>query len=136
MPSYVVSRVMSALNDQQKAVNGSRVLILGIAYKKKHWRCAGKHRPSRSLNSCVDGGADVVYHDPHVDMIPSMRKHQLAMSSEPLTKETLAATDCVVIVTDHDAVDYELVGACSSLVVDTRNAMAGLTETNAQIVKA
>ena len=135
MPSYVVSRVMSALNDQQKAVNGSRVLILGIAYKKNIGDV--RETPAVEIIELLrDGGADVVYHDPHVDMIPSMRKHQLAMSSEPLTKETLAATDCVVIVTDHDAVDYELVGACFSLVVDTRNAMAGLTETNAQIVKA
>ena len=74
-----------------------------------------------------DRGASLSYHDPHISQLPSMRHYRVpALSSQPLTAEYLAAQDCVVIVTDHTAVDYELVADYSTLVVDTRHAMGKL----------
>ncbi|NIO59389.1 MAG: hypothetical protein GTO33_08610, partial [Acidobacteria bacterium] len=70
------------------------------------------------------GGADVSYHDPHVPRFPDMRDHSIDLEALPLTEQTIRDHDAVLIVTDHDAVDYELIGRAADLVVDTRNAMA------------
>jgi UDP-N-acetyl-D-glucosamine dehydrogenase len=122
MPEYVVEKVVRALNEDRKPVNGSRVLLLGVAYKRN----VGDVRESPALDVqklLADLGAEVTYHDPHV---PELRVEGLAADSVPLTPERLAGADCVVIVTDHAAVDYEAVLQAASLVVDCRNATRGL----------
>jgi UDP-N-acetyl-D-glucosamine dehydrogenase len=89
------------------------------------------------IEHLLDQGADVTYHDPHIAEFPPMRKHKLTLKSQPLTASTLKGSDCVLIVTDHDAVDYALVGREAKLVVDTRNAMARVKgEIKARLVRA
>jgi UDP-N-acetyl-D-glucosamine dehydrogenase len=95
---------------------------MGVAYKKNI--DDPRESPSAEILELLrDRGADVSYHDPHLPKFPSMRKYRVDLDSVPLTKAALAATDCVLIVTDHDAVDYAMVGEHARLVVDTRNAM-------------
>jgi UDP-N-acetyl-D-glucosamine dehydrogenase len=135
MPQYVVDRVVQALNDDGKAVKGSRICILGVAYKKD----VDDPRESPAfpiLESLQERGAIVSYCDPHVPTLPRMRHHALRMHSTPLTQEVLANQDCVVIVTDHARFDYSFIVANTRLVVDTRNATAGCPAPRARIVKA
>ncbi len=121
MPDYVVSKVGDALNAERKAINGSRVLVLGVAYK----RDVGDVRESPALDVIhllQQRGAEVSYHDPYVS---SLRREGMAMDSSPLTDAALAAADCVVVVTDHSAFDWAYIGAMARLIVDTRNALQG-----------
>jgi len=121
MPRYVVEKLQLALNRLRKPVKGSRILILGLAYKKD----IDDPRESPAfeiVSALLELGAEVTYHDPHVPSAPRMRSwpNLPAMSSIPLTPETLRQTDAVVLVTDHAAVDYELVARHAPLIVDTR----------------
>lgn len=121
MPDYVVSKVGDALNAERKAINGSRVLVLGVAYK----RDVGDVRESPALDVIhllQQRGAEVSYHDPYVG---SLRHEGMDMDSSPLTDAALAAADCVVVVTDHSAFDWAYIGARARLIVDTRNALQG-----------
>ncbi len=121
MPDYVVGKVGDALNAERKAINGSRVLVLGVAYK----RDVGDVRESPALDVIhllQQRGAEVSYHDPYVG---SLRREGLDLDSAPLTDATLAAADCVVVVTDHSAFDWDHIGATARLIVDTRNALKG-----------
>ena len=121
MPLYVIRRVAEALNSVRKPVNGSRVLILGVAYKPD----VNDIRESPALDIIAllhQRGAVVEYHDPHV---PSLQLDSGDLDSVELTADRLEAADLVVIATDHCDVDYEAVGRHASLVVDPRNAMAG-----------
>jgi UDP-N-acetyl-D-glucosamine dehydrogenase len=135
MPQFVVDRVAEALNDEGKAVRGSKVCVLGVAYKKD----VDDPRESPAfpiMEALLARGARVSYHDPHLPRLPRMRQHKLEMSSVPLTREMLAGQDCVLIVTDHTRVDYDLVVEHARLVVDTRNATARTCGGRARIVKA
>ncbi len=135
MPQFVVERVAAALNDEGKAVRGSKVCVLGVAYKKD----VDDPRESPAfpiLEALAARGAVVSYHDPHVPRLPRMRQHRLHMSSSPLTREFLGEQDCVLIVTDHARVDYDHVVEHARLVVDTRNATARTRGGRARIVKA
>jgi UDP-N-acetyl-D-glucosamine dehydrogenase len=135
MPEYVLSKVASALNDDKKAVNGSNILVIGLAYKPNIDDT--RETPAAELIEILaKAGGMVSYHDPHVPVFPPMRNYRFTMESVDLNKSTLAATDCVVIVTNHDVIDYDLIGAHSKLVVDTRNAMESVTSPKAKIVKA
>ena len=120
MPEYWVGRVVDRLNEQGRAARGSNLLVVGVAYKKD----IDDIRESPALDVIrllQRRGAVVSYHDPHVRKL----KHEdIDLASRPLTSETLAGADCVVIVTDHSDVDYALVERCARLVVDTRNALA------------
>lgn len=119
MPDYVVSKVASALNLRKKAINGSRVLVLGIAYKKN----VDDMRESPSvflMEKLRDLGAEVSYSDPHVPVFPKMREHHFELSSVALTAESIAGYDCVLLATDHDKFDYELIQAKAQLIVDSR----------------
>ena len=120
MPEFWVGRVVDRLNEQGRAARGSKVLVVGVAYKKD----IDDVRESPALDVIrllQRRGAAVSYHDPHVRKL----KHEdIDLASLPLTSETLAAADCVVIVTDHSDVDYALVERCARLVVDTRNVLA------------
>jgi UDP-N-acetyl-D-glucosamine dehydrogenase len=121
MPTYVVEQVMRGLNRAGKAVNGAKISIIGIAYKKD----VDDPRESPAfeiIEELLQLGADLSYHDPHIPQMPRMRKHDIRMASQDLTKEYLAAQDCVLIVTDHSAVDWAAVVAHSRLIVDPRNA--------------
>jgi UDP-N-acetyl-D-glucosamine dehydrogenase len=119
MPEYWVARVVDRLNDKGKAVRGSRVLILGVAYKKD----IDDIRESPALDVIrllTQRGAEVVYHDPHVGHI---REDGVDLKSLPLDAKTLQRADCVVIVTDHTGVDYAFVSREAALVVDTRHVL-------------
>ncbi|WP_054286231.1 MULTISPECIES: nucleotide sugar dehydrogenase [Gulbenkiania] len=119
MPDYVVSKVAAALNDRRKAINGSRILVLGIAYKKN----VDDMRESPSvmlMEKLRDLGAEIAYSDPHVPVFPKMREHHFDLSSVPVTAETLAGYDCVLLATDHDRFDYALIKAHAQLIVDSR----------------
>src|SRR5436190_5979622 len=135
MPLYVVQRVALALNAHGKPVKGSTVCILGVAYKKD----VDDPRESPAfavLEALEEMGAEVSYHDPFVPALPAMRRHSIRLANQPLTREFLDAQDCVVIVTDHSTVDYQYIVANSRLVVDTRNATAGLDDPHCQVFKA
>lgn len=121
MPHYVVEQVMKGLNRAGKAVHGSKVAIIGIAYKKD----VDDPRESPAfeiIEELLSLGAELSYHDPHIPRLPSMRKHDLKMTSQPLTREYLESHDCVLIVTDHSAIDWNFVVQHSRLIVDPRNA--------------
>ncbi len=128
MPDHVVQLVSDGLNDDRKAMNGSRILLLGVAYKKD----IDDVRESPAL-SIIDRlrakGADVHYHDPFVKEIRFDDAHTEGggqpLASEPLTDEALRAADCLVIVTDHSEIDYSRVCRLAPLIVDTRNALNG-----------
>ena len=136
MPEYVIQRLMEALNDDCKSLKGSRVCVLGAAYKKN----VDDPRESPSfvlMERLLEAGAVLSYHDPYVPELPEMRHHQLpSMSSTELTPEFLAEQDAILISTDHDDVDYDLVGRHAALIVDTRNAMSRVSTPSARIVKA
>lgn len=122
MPEWVISKVMHALNDHRKAMKGSRILILGMAYKPDV--DDDRESPSYKLMELlVKRGASVDYHDPHVPLIGHKREYPqyTGKQSIELTAEKLSSYDCVLVATHHKAVDYELVASAAKLVVDTRN---------------
>jgi UDP-N-acetyl-D-glucosamine dehydrogenase len=137
MPDFVAEKVARALNEDRKAVNGSRVLVLGIAYKKDIDDM--RESPAFDVIRLLEQrGAEVVYHDPFV---PSFKEDEHVAESPlrygvELTAEELRAADAVVIVTDHSAkaVDYQLVVDEAKIVVDTRNVTAKTRKSNARIV--
>ena len=124
MPRFVVGKVAEALNSRSKAVRGSKIAILGIAYKKDV--DDPRESPAFELMELLHAqGAELSYSDPHVPKLPRMRHYDMReLSSSPLTAEYLAEQDCTLIVTDHSAFDYEFIVRHCSLVVDTRNATA------------
>jgi UDP-N-acetyl-D-glucosamine dehydrogenase len=123
MPHYVADKVSEALNSQRKAVNGSRVLVLGIAYK----RDIDDIRESPALDVMhllQERGATVAYADPHAPVLQAREwPGRVELRSVELTRDELAGYDCVVIVTDHRAFDYDLIVDAAPLIVDTRNAL-------------
>lgn len=129
MPNYVVDRVRLALNTARKPVAGSRILLLGIAYKSNV--DDDRESPSYVLWELLEGlGAHVEYHDPHVPVIRPSREHGhfAGNKSIALTAENIAAYDLVLLSTNHQAVDYALIAEHAKLLVDTRNAFAGLVK--------
>jgi UDP-N-acetyl-D-glucosamine dehydrogenase len=130
MPAYVVEKVADALNDEKKAVNGSHVLVIGVAYK----RDIDDVRESPALDVMrllEELGADVVYHDPYV---PTFREDGIEHSSVELSDALLKRCDAVVIVTDHSSIDYQRLVNRASLIVDTRNATRRATPGRARVV--
>ncbi len=135
MPEYVVARTADALNAAGKSVRGSRILLLGMAYKKNVDDI--RESPSlRLLELFGDKGAKVDYHDPFVPALHRTRKYDFTQKSVALTPAALKKYDAVIVATDHADVDYTLVGAHAKLVIDTRNAMRGVGKTRAVVVKA
>jgi UDP-N-acetyl-D-glucosamine dehydrogenase len=136
MPTYVVGRVADALNDRRKAVKGSRITLLGMAYKKD----VDDPRESPGfelMERLLEKGAEVEYNDPHIPTLPAMRRYpDLRMSSRELTEEYLASRDCVLIVTDHSAYDWAWIARHAALIVDTRNATRDVNSPRATIVRA
>ncbi|TCJ17945.1 nucleotide sugar dehydrogenase [Parasulfuritortus cantonensis] len=132
MPHWVVGKVADALNEHRKSVKGSRILVLGIAYKKNIDDM--RESPAVELMAQLrDKGALIDYADPFVPTFPKMRAHRFDLASVPVTAETLAAYDCVLVATDHDVFDYELIRRHAQLIVDTRGVYL---EPAANVVKA
>jgi UDP-N-acetyl-D-glucosamine dehydrogenase len=123
MPDHVVGRVVLALNEHGRAVRGARVLVLGIAYKKNVDDM--RESPAVVMMEKLKGlGAEVAYADPHVPVFPPMRRHRFDLKSQSLTPELLAACDCVLVATNHDAFDWDLIRAHAPLIVDPRGVYA------------
>jgi UDP-N-acetyl-D-glucosamine dehydrogenase len=123
MPYHVLDSVARALNQQKKAVNGSKVLVLGVAYKKDIDDL--RESPALTIIELLkNAGADVSYNDPYFPTVGRGRKYDLQMKCAPL--ENLGQYDCVLIVTDHSDYDYERIVRESKLVVDTRKATRGI----------
>jgi UDP-N-acetyl-D-glucosamine dehydrogenase len=119
MPDYVIAKVTAALNTAKKAINGSRILVLGIAYKKN----VDDMRESPSvmlMEKLRDLGAEVAYSDPHIPVFPKMREHHFNLTSIELSAKKLSTYDCVLLATDHDKFDYERIKNNSKLIVDSR----------------
>ena len=120
MPDYVIGKTVLALNGNGRSIKGSKVLILGISYKKN----VDDKRESPSvevMDRLHKLGADIAYSDPHVAVFPHIPGHHcFNLSSTPITAETLADFDCVVLTTDHDKFDYPLIAEHAKLIVDTR----------------
>jgi UDP-N-acetyl-D-glucosamine dehydrogenase len=124
MPYHVVSSVATALNQQKKALNGSRVLILGVAYKKDIDDL--RESPALTIIELLQNeGAEVSYNDPYIPFIGKGRKYDLQMKCSPV--ENLGQYDCVLIVTDHSDYDHATIVNEAQLVVDTRNATKGIS---------
>jgi UDP-N-acetyl-D-glucosamine dehydrogenase len=119
MPKWVISKVADALNERGKALRGSRVLVLGVAYKKNV--DDPRESPCIELMELLqDKGAKIAYSDPHIPVFPRMREHYFDLKSTELTAESLAGFDCVIVGTNHDLFDYALIKKHSKLIVDTR----------------
>jgi UDP-N-acetyl-D-glucosamine dehydrogenase len=136
MPEYVITRLADFLNDAGKPIKGSRICILGMAYKKD----VDDPRESPSfvlLEMLLARGAIVTYNDPHIPKLPEMRHHDVPdMSSTELTPKFLASQDCVIIATDHAAYDYAFVVKHAPLILDTRNATKNVKKCRDKIRKA
>ncbi|MBV8075062.1 MAG: nucleotide sugar dehydrogenase [Planctomycetaceae bacterium] len=138
MPSYVVGKVADALNDRGKPVKGSKILLLGMAYK----RDVDDPRESPGfelMELLLERGAVVNYNDPHIPVLPDMRRyrhHRLHMASQGLTVGHLRSQDCVLIVTDHSAYSWPWIVEHAPLIVDTRNATRGVAAPEGKIVRA
>jgi len=132
MPEYVVGKLMDGLNEHGKALKNSRVLVLGIAYKKNVDDM--RESPSVEIMELIEAkGAEVAYSDPHVPVFPKMREHHFELASVELSAESLASFDAVVLATDHDRFDFELIQRHAKLIVDSRGTYR---EPAAHIIKA
>jgi UDP-N-acetyl-D-glucosamine dehydrogenase len=130
MPAVVVRKVAQALNEEKRAVNGSRILVLGVAYKRDIDDM--RESPALDVIRLLEvQGANVAYHDPHV---PQYREDGREHKSVDLTDKELSGADAVVIITDHSAVDYQRVVKLARVIVDTRNATAKLKKGKGRIV--
>ena len=120
MPAWVLGKVEAALNQRGKALNGSNVLVIGIAYKKD--TSDTRESPGLKILAMLQAkGAKTAYYDPFVPEIPKLRQYELAGESLEISAQQIREQDCVVVCTDHSGIDYELIGTNAMLVVDTRN---------------
>ncbi len=135
MPNYVVTKIMEALNEHKKSLKGSKVLVLGLAYKKDIDDL--RESPSIELIELLrEKGAKVDYNDPYIPRTHRQRQHDLKMVSKKLSARMLAGYDVVLISTDHSDYDYDQIVKNAKLVVDTRNATASVRKGRGKIVKA
>ncbi|MBO9665560.1 MAG: nucleotide sugar dehydrogenase [Bdellovibrio sp.] len=132
MPQYVMEKIAQGLNGVKKSINGARVLVLGIAYKKN----VDDMRESPSvmiMEHLRDKGAVIDYADPHVPVFPKMREHKFDLRAVDVTATTIASYDCIVVATDHDKFDYSMIQKSAKLIVDARGRYRGGYE---NVVKA
>jgi UDP-N-acetyl-D-glucosamine dehydrogenase len=137
MPSYVVARVTDALNERSKAVKGSKILVLGVAYKKD----VDDVRESPALeiiDLLLHKGAEVTFHDPYVQTIPRTRHYPALaeLKREETTPEVLRSKDCVLIITNHTSYDWSHVLRHASLVIDTRNTIGPSGSSGCKVVES
>lgn len=137
MPDYVIHRTMEALNSEGKAVKGSRILLMGLAYKSD----VDDMRESPTF-ALMDGfqalGAEVSFFDPHIPVIGNTREHMnwAGLKSALWNEQTVRDQDCVVLATNHSVFDLHQLSSWAGLVIDTRNAMAGVDNPQCVVVKA
>jgi len=135
MPHYVVHRTLEAMNDRKKSLKGAKALVLGLAYKKDIDDV--RESPSLELIELLrEKGASVDYNDPYIPQTHKQREYNLQMTSKPLSPAMLKKYDVVVISTDHSCYDYNMIVKNAKLVIDTRNATAGVKGGRNKIVKA
>jgi UDP-N-acetyl-D-glucosamine dehydrogenase len=135
MPEYVITKLMDALNDHKKSVRGSKILVLGLAYKKDIDDV--RESPSLELIELLHAkGAKVDYNDPYCPRTHKMREHNLKMTSKKLSARMLKSYDAVLISTDHSDYDYQFIVDNAKLVIDTRNATKGVKRGRKRIIKA
>jgi UDP-N-acetyl-D-glucosamine dehydrogenase len=135
MPRYVIAKTTEALNEHRKSVNGSKVLVLGLAYKKDIDDL--RESPSIELIELLrEKGAKVDYNDPYIPRTHKQRQHDLKMTSKKLSAQMLSSYDVVLISTDHSDYDYKWIVKNAKLVVDTRNATAAIASAGKKVVKA
>jgi UDP-N-acetyl-D-glucosamine dehydrogenase len=119
MPHWVINKVTNALNDRGQSIKGSKILVLGIAYKKNVDDM--RESPSVKLMEILRGkGAQVAYSDPHVPVFPKMREHHFDLDSTHITPDAIASFDLVLLATNHSAFDYDLIQKHAQVIVDTR----------------
>jgi UDP-N-acetyl-D-glucosamine dehydrogenase len=131
MPEWVVSKASEALEQRRKSLSGAKVLILGVAYKKN----VDDYRETpafKLMELLLERKADVHYHDPYIPHLTPTRDYDFQMSSVDLSAEKLAEYNLVILTTDHDAFDYEMIADKSQLLVDTR----GRYQNNANVIRA
>ena len=132
MPHYVVGKVVDGLNQVKKAVNGSRILVLGVAYKKDV--DDSRESPAAELLELLrELGGEVQYSDPHIPIFPDMRDYHFDLESVALTPENLASFDAVVVATSHTAFDYDMILEHAQLIIDSRGVYR---EDNAKVIRA
>jgi len=135
MPYYVIEKTVEALNNKRKSINGSNILILGIAYKKDI--DDDRESPGYAIMKILlEKGAILKYNDPWIPKLHTTRKYNFQMESTPITPDLLAKMDAVIIVTDHSDYDYAEIVKHSNLVIDTRNATKGIKGATEKIVMA
>ena len=135
MPYYVIDKTMEALNKNKKSLNGSRILVIGVAYKKDI--DDDRESPGYAImKMLLEKGAIVSYNDPWIPKLTATRKYDFQMTSTPINPEVLAEMDAVIIVTDHSDYDFAEIVRHSNLVIDTRNATKGIKSVNENIVMA
>ena len=136
MPLYVITRLAEALNEMGKPIRGSKIGVLGVAYKKDV--DDPRESPSFKLMELLqERGAVLSYSDPHIPVLPAMRHYDVPrLASEDLTPDYLASLDCALIATNHSSFDYGMIVKHAPLVVDTRNATVDIDEGREKVVKA
>jgi UDP-N-acetyl-D-glucosamine dehydrogenase len=135
MPYYVIERTADALNQHRKSLNGSKILVLGMAYKKD----IDDERESPGyaiMNLLMEKGAEVYYNDPWIPQLKPTRKYRFTKQSVPIEHQNLADMDAVIIVTDHSAYDFNEIVKHARLVIDTRNATREIDEHRDKILMA
>ena len=124
MPHWVVNKVTNALNDRGRSIKGSKILVLGITYKKNVDDM--RESPSVKLMEILRSkGAELAYSDPHVPVFPKMREHHFDLESVQLTRESIASYDLLLLATNHSAFDYALIQQHAKVIVDTRGVYPG-----------
>jgi UDP-N-acetyl-D-glucosamine dehydrogenase len=137
MPLHVVHRVAEALNNEQKSVKGSKILLLGLSYKANV--DDARESPTFVLMDLLEArGAEIAYHDPFVPVVPQTREHPhwAGVKSIAWEKNVISGYDCVLIATAHDAVNYKELGAWAKVIIDTRNVMHQVQNAAAKVYKA
>jgi UDP-N-acetyl-D-glucosamine dehydrogenase len=135
VPYYVVAKIQDALNGRGKSMKGAKILILGVAYKKDV--DDARESPALAIMHLLQKkGAVILYHDPHIPVLPRFRKYYFKLKSSPLTMGLLQRVDAVVVVTDHSSIDYSWVVKYAPLVIDTRNVTKNMKQWKKKIVKA
>ncbi|MGZ3774656.1 MAG: nucleotide sugar dehydrogenase [Bdellovibrio sp.] len=124
MPGWVIKKLAKALNEKEKSIKGSKVLVLGISYKKNIDDM--RESPSVFLMEKIrDEGAQLSYSDPHVPVFPKMREHYFDLKSVELNPEVIKSFDCIILATDHDKFDYGMLLKNAKLIIDTRGKYRG-----------
>ena len=119
MPHWVVGKITDALNERGLAIKGSRILVLGLAYKKNIDDT--RESPAVEIMDILQSkGANIDYSDPHVPIFPRKRDYHFELESIPLNAENIFSYDCILLTTDHDSFDYKLLQQHAKLIVDTR----------------